>query len=57
MSSINVSFRTGYEKIRDSNKALFGEKTINRTCEVRGYDEEGEVRGGYKPTGHPGVSS
>ena len=48
--------RTGYEKIRNSNKALFGEETINRTCEICGYDGEGELRGGYRPTGHPGVS-
>ncbi|KAK7692948.1 hypothetical protein QCA50_004589 [Cerrena zonata] len=50
-----VVMATGYDKIRNANKALFGEDVINGTCEVYGYDEEGELKGGYRPTGHPGL--
>lgn len=35
-------------------KQLFGEE-INKTGPVGGMDEEGEMEGAYRPTGHPGV--
>ena len=36
-------------------KAVFGEETIERTGPVWGLDHEGELRGCYRPSGHPGV--
>lgn len=48
--------RTGYANIRESSRKIFGDETIDRTCRVYGLDEEGELRGSYRPTGHPGVS-
>lgn len=37
-------------------RKLFGDETIDRTSEAWGLDEEGELRGCYRPSGHPGVS-
>ncbi|KAL0581362.1 hypothetical protein V5O48_000626 [Marasmius crinis-equi] len=50
-----VIFATGYEFIRDVMKKTFGSETIDRTTPVWGLDEEGEFRGSYRPTGHPGL--
>jgi len=36
-------------------KEVFGEETIERTGPVWGLDHEGELRGCYRPSGHPGV--
>lgn len=35
---------------------VFGEETIEQTGPVWGLDHEGELRGQYRPSGHPGVS-
>ena len=48
--------RTGYEFMRDTMRPVFGDETIDRTGPVWGLDEEGEVYGCYRPSGHPGVS-
>ncbi|KAI0074367.1 dimethylaniline monooxygenase [Panus rudis PR-1116 ss-1] len=50
-----VIFATGYKNIREINTKLFGEDVINRTSEAAGFDEEGEMKGIYRPTGHPGL--
>ena len=47
---------TGYVKMREVNAALFGKHIIDQTDEVYGLDEEGELRGSYRPSGYPGVS-
>lgn len=49
--------RTGYTNMRQNNKELFGEDVIDMTDEVYGLDVEGELRGSYRPSGYPGVSS
>ena len=46
---------TGYTRIREANKEVFGEDVISQTEEVFGLDEEGEIKGSYRPCGHPGV--
>ena len=51
------SFSTGYRNIRPSMKSIFGSETIDRTTEVWGLDSESELRGCYRPSGHPGVRS
>ncbi len=43
--------------MRDSNAELFGEEVIRQTDQVYGIDEEGEIRGSYRPSGYPGVSA
>ena len=37
-------------------KKIFGEGMINRTPDIWGLDEGGEIRAGYKPSGQSGVS-
>jgi hypothetical protein len=46
---------TGYQNIRPTMKKVFGADTIVRTHEVWGMDAEGELKGCYRPSGHPGV--
>ncbi|KAF8076714.1 FAD/NAD-P-binding domain-containing protein [Lyophyllum atratum] len=50
-----VIFATGYHFIHETSKETFGEETIGRTGPVWGLDEEGEIRGCYRPSGHPGL--
>ncbi|PIL34655.1 hypothetical protein GSI_03434 [Ganoderma sinense ZZ0214-1] len=50
-----VVFATGYVHMREANVELFGEDVINQTEEVYGLDEEGEIKGSYRPSGHPGL--
>lgn len=47
---------TGYVHIRETNIELFGKEVIDKTEEVYGLDEEGELKGSYRPSGQPGVS-
>jgi hypothetical protein len=48
--------RTGYKPVRNDFRALFGAEVIDPTSEAWGLDEEGEIQGAYRPSGHPGVS-
>ncbi|CAL1707423.1 unnamed protein product [Somion occarium] len=50
-----VIMACGFHEIREVNKKLFGENIINRTREVFGIDKEGESKGAYRPSGHPGL--
>jgi hypothetical protein len=34
---------------------MFGRETIERAGPIWGLDDEGELRGVYRPSGHPGV--
>lgn len=43
--------------MKDTNRALLGEDIIDKTGELYGLDEEGELRSSYRPSGQPGVSS
>ena len=43
--------------MREVNAALFGQDVIDKTDEVYGLDEEGELRGSYRPSGYPGVNA
>ena len=52
----NAFFRTGFKNTKPSMANIFGEEIISRTKKVWGMDEEGEISGSYRPTGHPGVS-
>lgn len=36
-------------------KKIFGNEVIDSTKEMWGLDEEDEIRGAYRPTGHPAV--
>ncbi|KAJ6466147.1 FAD/NAD-P-binding domain-containing protein [Mycena vitilis] len=50
-----ILFATGYENIRDTMRGLFGDRVIDQTRPVWGVDEEGEIRGCYHSSGHPGL--
>ncbi|KAH7106950.1 FAD/NAD(P)-binding domain-containing protein [Auriculariales sp. MPI-PUGE-AT-0066] len=47
--------KTGYKGIRHTAEQLLGAEAIQGTSQVWGMDEEGEIRGMYRPTGHPGL--
>ncbi|KAF7350593.1 Flavin-binding monooxygenase [Mycena sanguinolenta] len=48
-----VIFATSYESIRDTMRGLFGDAVMDQTSAVWGVDEEGEIKGCYRPSGHP----
>ncbi|KAJ7784755.1 FAD/NAD-P-binding domain-containing protein [Mycena metata] len=50
-----IVFATGYESIRDTMRGLFGDAVMDQTGPVWGVDEEGEIRGCYHASGHPGL--
>ncbi|KAF7353744.1 Flavin-containing monooxygenase YUCCA9 [Mycena venus] len=50
-----VVYATSYENITDTMRPVFGDEAIDRVGPVWGLDEEGELRGCYRPTGHPGL--
>lgn len=50
-----VVLATGYETIRETARRLLGEDEASRCGPVWGLDDEGEVRGVWRPTGHPGL--
>ncbi|TCD65649.1 hypothetical protein EIP91_002417 [Steccherinum ochraceum] len=52
-----VVFATGFVKMRDTATKLFGEDNLSRIGydDFYGMDEEYEIKGSYRPTGHPGL--
>ncbi|KAJ7029866.1 FAD/NAD-P-binding domain-containing protein [Mycena alexandri] len=51
-----VIFATSYENIGDTmRKTILGDEIMDRVGPVWGLDEEGELRGCYRPTGQPGL--
>lgn len=46
--------RTGFINIRSVMRGIFGD-AIDQAGPAGGMDEEGEMNGAYRPTGHPGV--
>ncbi|KAJ7852828.1 FAD/NAD-P-binding domain-containing protein [Mycena olivaceomarginata] len=53
--STPVIFATSYESIRETMRGLFGDAVIDQTSIVWGVDEEGELKGCYCASGHPGL--
>jgi putative flavoprotein involved in K+ transport len=45
---------TGYQNMRESARALFGDAVADRCTPVWGLDEEGELRTMWRRSGHPG---
>ncbi|KAJ6477922.1 FAD/NAD-P-binding domain-containing protein [Mycena vitilis] len=50
-----VIFATSYENIRETMRKLLGDAIVDQTGIVWGVDEEGEINGCYRPSGHPGL--
>ncbi|PCH39605.1 FAD/NAD(P)-binding domain-containing protein [Wolfiporia cocos MD-104 SS10] len=50
-----VVFATGWHEPRTTLREICGAEVIDRTSEAWGMDEEGEIKGICRPTGHPGL--
>jgi len=50
-----IVLATSFKSIRDSMRSVFGDSIIDQTDPVWGLDEEGELRGVYRPSGHPAL--
>ncbi|KZS97107.1 FAD/NAD(P)-binding domain-containing protein [Sistotremastrum niveocremeum HHB9708] len=50
-----VVFATGYHSMRTIARQLLGDEIVDQTSEIWNLDAEGELRGVYRPTGHPGL--
>ncbi|KAI0775917.1 FAD/NAD-P-binding domain-containing protein [Trametes elegans] len=53
LSADVVIFATGFVHMREANAELLGEEVLNQTDAVYGLDEEGEIKGSYRPSGYP----
>ncbi len=49
-----IIFATGYENMRTEARSIFGDELADRVSDVWGWDEEGELRGLWRASGHPG---
>lgn len=49
-----IVFATGYLNMRTHCRKVFGDAVADRVKDAWGFDEEGEVRGVWRPSGHPG---
>lgn len=49
-----IVFATGYQNMRSTARKIFGDEVADRTKDVWGFDEEGELRTIWRRTGHPG---
>jgi cation diffusion facilitator CzcD-associated flavoprotein CzcO len=50
-----VVLATGFKNMRESARALLGDKVADRLGVVWGLDEEGEIRSMWRRSGHPGL--
>ncbi|KZV95000.1 FAD/NAD(P)-binding domain-containing protein [Exidia glandulosa HHB12029] len=46
---------TGYTGMRETARKIFGSAVVDKTSPVLGLDEEGEVRGSFRPLGQEGL--
>ena len=49
-----IIFATGYGNMRDTTRKIFGDDVADRVDDVWGFDAEGETRGMWRRSGHPG---
>src|SRR3546814_5543286 len=50
-----IVLATGYEGQAAAARRILGDAAADRIGRVWGFDEEGELHGMWRPTGHPGV--
>ncbi|KAJ7684497.1 FAD/NAD-P-binding domain-containing protein [Mycena polygramma] len=50
-----IILATSCESIRDTMRGVFGDAIIDQTDPVWGVDDEGELRGVYRPSGYPNL--
>ena len=49
-----IVFATGYQNMRETARKIFGDGLADRVTDVWGFDDEGETRGMWRGSGHPG---
>jgi hypothetical protein len=49
-----VLFCTGYENGSMRTRRVFGDSVADAIEPIWGYDEQGEIRGAWRRSGHPG---
>ena len=49
-----IVFATGYQNMRETARKIFGDELADQVHDVWGFDDEGETRGMWRPSGHPG---
>lgn len=49
-----IVFATGYQNMRTEARSIFGDTVADRIGDIWGFDEEGELRSVWRPSGHPG---
>lgn len=49
-----IVFATGYQNMRATARKLFGNELADRVHDVWGFDDQGETRGMWRRSGHPG---
>ncbi|QGA17202.1 hypothetical protein EYB26_004872 [Talaromyces marneffei] len=49
-----IVFATGYQNMRSEARSIFGDEVADRLGSVWGFDDEGEFRAMWRPSGHPG---
>lgn len=49
-----IIFATGYQNMRTEARSIFGDAVANKVGDIWGFDEEGEMRTIWRPSGHPG---
>ncbi|KAH6718215.1 hypothetical protein BKA61DRAFT_732541 [Leptodontidium sp. MPI-SDFR-AT-0119] len=54
MEADEIIFATGYLNMRTQCRKIFGDEVADRTRDVWGFDEEGEIRTLWRGSGHPG---
>lgn len=46
---------TGYQNMREAVRLILGDDVADRVGPIWGFDDEGELRGMWRPTGQPGL--
>ena len=49
-----IVFATGFQNMRTTARTVFGDKVADRLYDVWGFNDEGETRGMWRRSGHPG---
>ena len=49
-----IIFATGYQNMRSEARTIFGDELADQVGDIWGFDDEGEMRTIWRPSGHPG---
>lgn len=49
-----IVFATGYQNMRTQARSIFGDEVADQLGNIWGFDESGEFRALWRPSGHPG---